>query len=187
MQPGCPIAHIGGSVCILPDLLHHSAWCFPSDAGAAVKAWRLWRARCPVDATARPWRQDLASPGARPMRLRALWGVDWARWLVAGGVLFCSAPAWRGGERYWWSAWSMRALRRCASSRRVGSSDCELAVIRHGTQDRLQVIGRVGADLKSNADMPGRSGDDQHLEVAVPDDEVPQPARSRCCRAGWRG
>jgi hypothetical protein len=27
-------------------------------------------------------------------------GVDWARWLVAGGVLICSAPAGRGGERY---------------------------------------------------------------------------------------
>jgi hypothetical protein len=48
--------------------------------------------------------------------MRALWGVDWARWLVAGGVLICSASAGRGGERYWWSAWSMRALRRCASS-----------------------------------------------------------------------
>jgi hypothetical protein len=62
--------HNGGSVCVLPDLLHHSAWCLSSDAGAAVKAWRLWWARCPVDATARPWRQDLALPGARPMRLR---------------------------------------------------------------------------------------------------------------------
>src|SRR5215471_14226652 len=30
-----------------PDLLHHSAWCLPSDAGAGPKAWRPWWARCP--------------------------------------------------------------------------------------------------------------------------------------------
>ena len=71
--------------------------------------------------------------------------------------------------------------------RRVGSSDCGLAVIRHDTQDRLQVIGRVGAELKSNADMPGRSGDDQHLEVAVPDDEVPQPAAVDVAAPGGEG
>src|SRR5262245_44851369 len=71
--------------------------------------------------------------------------------------------------------------------RRVGSSDCGLAVIRHDTQDRLQVIGRVGAELKSNADMPSRSGDDQHLEVAVPDDEVPQPAAVDVAAPGGEG
>src|SRR5262252_5187363 len=71
--------------------------------------------------------------------------------------------------------------------RRVGSSDCGLAVIRHDTQDRLQVIGRVGAELKSNADMPGRRGDDQHLEVAVSDDEVPQPAAVDVAAPGGEG
>src|SRR5215470_13215858 len=71
--------------------------------------------------------------------------------------------------------------------RRAGSSDGGLAVIRHDTQDRLQVTGRVGAELESDADMPGRRGDDQHLEVAVPDDEVPQPAAVDVAAPGGQG
>jgi len=35
---------------------------------SGVRTGGPWWARCPVDATARPWRQDLASPGAHPMR-----------------------------------------------------------------------------------------------------------------------
>src|SRR5215510_6355320 len=119
--------------------------------------------------------------------MRALLGVDRARWPVAGGMLIRSAPAGRGGKRYWWSAWSDEGSAAVRFVRRAGSSDCGLAVIRHDTQDRLQVIGRVGAELKSNADMPGRSGDDQHLEVAVPDDEVPQPAAVDVAAPGGQG
>src|SRR5215468_2373009 len=98
--------------------------------------------------------------------MRALSGADWARWLVPGGVLICSAPGGAG----WRAILVVRLVDEGSAAvrfvRRVGSSDCGLAVIRHDTQDRLQVIGRVGAELKSNADMPGRTGDDQHLEVA---------------------
>jgi hypothetical protein len=49
--------------------------------------------------------------------------------------------------------------------------------MRHDTQDRWQVIGRVGAELKGDGHVPGRTGDDQLMEVAVADDEVAQPAR----------
>src|SRR5262245_57938262 len=34
-----------------------------------------------------------AMPQSRTAATRALSGVDWARWLVAGGMLICSAPA----------------------------------------------------------------------------------------------
>lgn len=59
-----------------------------------------------------------------------------------------------------------------ASAAGPGPSDCGLAVMRHDTQDRLQVIGRVGAELKGDGHVPGRTGDDQLMEVAVADDEV---------------
>src|SRR5262249_47412840 len=74
---------------------------------------------------------------------------------------------WRSGRTP--SGMSGRFVRRIESDRGP-------AVLRHHRHDRVQVVGRCGAHLESNADMPGRSGDDQHLEVAVPDDEVPQPA-----------
>jgi hypothetical protein len=49
-------------------------------------------------------------------------------------------------------------------------------VVRHHAQDRLQVIEGVGAELESDGHVPGGTGYDQLMEVAVADDEVPQPA-----------
>src|SRR5690242_19523941 len=69
----------------------------------------------------------------------------------------------------------------------AGPSDCGLAVMRHDTHDRLQVIGRVGAELKGDGHVPGRTGDDQLEEVAVADDEVAQPAAVDVAALGGQG
>jgi hypothetical protein len=47
---------------------------------------------------------------------------------------------------------------------RRGLQGCGQAVMRDHTQDRLQVIGRVGAELESDGYVPGSAGDDQLME-----------------------
>jgi hypothetical protein len=48
--------------------------------------------------------------------------------------------------------------------------------MRDQSKDGLQMIGRVGSKLKADPHVPGAIGDDKHVEMAVPDDEVSQPA-----------
>src|SRR5262249_34039170 len=54
--------------------------------------------------------------------------------------------------------------------------DRGLAVTRDDTQDRVQIFDWFGVHFESDADVTGSRGDHQHLEVAVPDDEIPQPS-----------
>src|SRR5262245_41120583 len=50
------------------------------------------------------------------------------------------------------------------------------SVVRHHAQDRREVIEGVGAELEGDRHVPGRTGYDQLMEVALADDEVPQAA-----------
>jgi hypothetical protein len=67
------------------------------------------------------------------------------------------------------------------------SSGCGLAVLRHRSQDRLEVINGVGADLEGDGHVPASTGDDQLMKVAVADDQVPQPAAVDVAALGGQG
>ena len=60
-------------------------------------------------------------------------------------------------------------------------------MVRHHAQDRLEVIEGVGAELESDGHVPGGTGYDQLMEVAVADDEVPQPAAVDVAALGGQG
>src|SRR5215471_7604686 len=67
------------------------------------------------------------------------------------------------------------------------SSGCGLAVVCQYAQDRLEVIEGVGAELEGDGQVPGGTRYDQLMEVAVADDEVPQPAAVDVAALGGQG
>jgi hypothetical protein len=60
-------------------------------------------------------------------------------------------------------------------------------VVCHHAQDRLEVIEGAVAEFEGDGHVPGGTGDDQLLEVAVADDEIPQPAAADVAALGGQG
>jgi len=69
----------------------------------------------------------------------------------------------------------------------VGSSGFGLAVMRHHTEDRLEVINRVAVELDSDRHVSGSTRDDHLMKVAVANDEVPQPTAVDVAALGGQG